>query len=460
MKSLKFKTLVLALVVILAASCKKSTDPVTVDPNAKQTLTLQNGAVITGVYKNTILNIPEGTFTLKGYVYFEDGSEMNIAAGVIIKSDVSDKGAVIIERGAKINAIGTVAKPIVFTSGKAVGSRLPGDWGGIIILGKATTNRSTEPTIEGGVGKNFGGTVDNDNSGTLKYVRIEFAGIAAQPNSEINGLTLGGVGSGTTIEYVQVAYGNDDAFEMFGGTVNMKYLVAFATADDDFDFDFGYKGRIQFGVALRDPSVVDPGDAGNGVECDNDGTGTNATPLTRPVLSNFTFIGPNVDNTASKNHNFANRFRRSTNFVLNNSVLIGWMKGGLSLESDGTYNSLVGASPTSEFKNNLLHANAATYKIGSVTVAGATDVAVKTKAEASATITLAAAADAKITDPFNLTSPNLLPASGSPALTGAAFAGDLTNSFFSSTTYRGAFGTTNWMAGWTNFNFTKGANGY
>jgi hypothetical protein len=212
--------------------------------------------------------------------------------------------------------MGTAAKPIVFTSGKAVGQRNPGDWGGIIILGKAKTNRSTEPTIEGGVGKNFGGTVDNDNSGTLKYVRIEFAGIASQPNSEINGLTLGGVGSGTTIEYVQVAYGNDDAFEIFGGTVNAKYLVAYATADDDFDFDFGYSGRIQFGVALRDPSVVDPGDAGNGIECDNDGTGTNATPATRPVLSNFTFVGPNVDNTASKNHNYANRFRRATNFVL------------------------------------------------------------------------------------------------------------------------------------------------
>jgi len=459
MKSLKFKALILA-VAVMAASCQKSSEPDPVDPNAKQTLTLQNGAVISGVYKNTILNVPEGNFTLKGYVYFEDGSEINIAAGATIKSDVSDKGALIIERGAKINAIGTSTKPIVFTSGKAVGQRNPGDWGGIIILGKAKTNRSTEPTIEGGVGKNFGGTVDNDNSGTMKYVRIEFAGIASQPNSEINGLTLGGVGSGTTIEYVQVAYANDDAFEIFGGTVNAKYLVAYATADDDFDFDFGYTGRIQFGVAMRDPSFIDPGDAGNGIECDNDGTGTNATPATRPVLSNFTFVGPNVDNTASKNHNFANRFRRSTNFVLNNSVLIGWMKGGLSLESDATYNSFVGASPTSEFKNNLLHAHAGTYRIGSVTVAGATDAAVKTKAEGSATITLTTTADAKLTDPFNLSSPNFLPAAGSPALTGAAFAGDLTNSFFTSTTYRGAFGTTNWMAGWTSFNFTKGASGY
>jgi hypothetical protein len=460
MKSLKFKTLILALVV-LVASCKKNAEPeVVIDPNAKKIVTLKNGEIISGVYKNTVLNVPEGTFTLKGYVFFEDGSEINVAAGAIIKSDVSDKGALIIERGAKINAIGTAAKPIVFTSGKPVGERNPGDWGGMVILGKSTTNRTTEPTIEGGIGKNYGGTVAADNSGTLKYVRIEFAGIAAQPNSEINGLTLGGVGSGTTIEYVQVIYGNDDAFEIFGGTVNAKYLVAFATADDDFDFDFGYTGRIQFGVALRDPSFIDAGDAGNGVECDNDATGTTATPLTRPVLSNFTFIGPNVDNTASKNHNFANRFRRSTNFVLNNSVLMGWMKGGLSLESDGTYNSLVGATTTSEFKNNLLHANTAQYRIGSVTVAGATGDAVKAKAEASATLTLATTAEVKINDPFNLKAPNLLPAAGSPALTGAAFAGDLTNSHFTATTYRGAFGTTDWMAGWTSFNFTKGANGY
>lgn len=458
MRSLKLKALIVAATIFTASCTKDNPDPA--NPSGKQTITLQNGGSITGVYKNTVLNVPEGTFTLKGYVFFEEGSEINIAPGAVIKSDITNKGALIIERGAKINAIGTAAKPIVFTSGKPVGERNPGDWGGVVILGKAKTNRTTEPTIEGGIGKNYGGTVDNDNSGTLKYVRIEFAGIAAQPNSEINGLTLGGVGSGTTIEYVQVSYGNDDAFEIFGGTVNAKYLVAYGTADDDFDFDFGYTGKIQFGISLRNPSVVDPGDAGNGIECDNDGTGTLATPVTRPVLSNFTFIGPNVDLTASKNHNFANRFRRSSNFVLNNSVLIGWMKGGLSLESDASYNSFVSTANTSEFKNNLLHANTAPYKIGSVTVVGATDIAVKAKAEANGTITLAAAADAKITDPFNLLSPNLLPAAGSPALSGSAFAGDLSNTFFTTTTYRGAFGSNNWLAGWSNFNFTKGTNGY
>src|SRR6476660_2220283 len=141
MKSLKFKSLMLAAVLFAGACKEDNTEPV--DQGGKQTVTLQNGAVITGVYKNTILNVPEGNFTLKGYVHFEEGSEINIAAGATIKSDVSDKGALIIERGAKINAIGTAAKPIVFTSGKSVGSRLPGDWGGIIVLGKAKTNRTT-----------------------------------------------------------------------------------------------------------------------------------------------------------------------------------------------------------------------------------------------------------------------------------------------------------------------------
>ena len=146
------------------------------------------------------------------------------------------------ERGAKIEANGTASNPIVFTSGKAAGSRLRGDWGGIIILGNAPTNRplSPAPLVEGGVDRRYGGTTANDNSGTMRYVRIEFAGIAAEPGSEINGLTLGGVGSGTTLEYIQVSYGNDDAYEFFGGTVNAKYLVSYATSDDDYDFDFGY----------------------------------------------------------------------------------------------------------------------------------------------------------------------------------------------------------------------------
>ena len=290
---------------------------------------------LSGNINTTTTLTSDKVWTLKGYVYVTDGAKLIIQPGTTIISDVAEKGALCIERGAQIIAEGTATKPIIFTSGKAVGERTPGDWGGIIILGKAKTNRSSEPTIEGGIGRAFGGINDADNSGVLKYVRIEYAGIAAMPNSEINALTLGGVGSGTIIENVQTVYANDDAFEFFGGTVNAKNLYAYATADDDFDFDFGYTGTITNGVAKRDPQFVDSGDAGNGVECDNDGTGSSAQPTTHPKLLNMILVGPNVS-TALSNHNLGLRFRRATQFTMKNSVVWGWMKGGLSLESNET----------------------------------------------------------------------------------------------------------------------------
>ena len=290
---------------------------------------------LTGNINTTTTLTSDKVWTLKGYVYVTDGAKLIIQPGTTIVSDVAEKGALCIERGSQIIAEGTPTKPIVFTSGRPEGQRSPGDWGGIVILGRAKTNRSSEPTIEGGIGRPYGGTNDSDNSGVMRYVRIEYAGIAAMPNSEINALTLGGVGNGTILENIQTIYANDDAFEFFGGTVNGKNLYAFATADDDFDFDFGYTGTITNGVAKRDPQFVDSGDAGNGVECDNDGTGSSAQPYTHPKLFNMILVGPNTS-SALANHNLGLRFRRSTQFTMKNSIVWGWMKGGLSLESNET----------------------------------------------------------------------------------------------------------------------------
>jgi hypothetical protein len=298
-------------------------------------INIPTSTTLTGNINTTTTLTADKVWTLKGYVYVTDGAKLIIQPGTTIVSDISEKGALVIERGAQIVAEGTATKPIVFTSGKAVGERAPGDWGGIVILGRAKTNRTSEPTIEGGIGRPYGGTNDGDNSGVLRFVRIEYAGIAALPNSEINALTLGGVGNGTIIENVQTIYANDDAFEFFGGTVSARNLYAFATADDDFDFDFGYTGTITNGVAKRDPQFVDSGDAGNGVECDNDGTGSPAQPYTHPKLYNMVLVGPNVS-TALANHNLGLRFRRATQFTMKNSIVWGWMKGGLSLESNET----------------------------------------------------------------------------------------------------------------------------
>ena len=449
----------LILFATIISSCSKDSDEPTDGGAALEIVNLQSGATLQGSYSGKDVRLAEGSYTLKAYVYLTGGSKLTIAPGSVIKSDVAEKGALIVERNSQLIADGTAAKPIVFTSGRPVGQRNPGDWGGIILLGNAPTNRTSEPTIEGGVGRAYGGTVATDNSGIIRYVRIEFAGIAAEPNSEINGLTLGGVGSGTVIDYVQTVYANDDAYEFFGGTVNAKHLVAYATADDDFDFDFGYGGKIQYGVSLRDPLFVDGGDAGNGIECDNDATGSAATPLTKPILSNFTILGPNGAANTAANHNFANRFRRGTTFVINNSIMLGHPDGGLSLESNGTYSAFIAG--TSEFKNNIVFALTAPFKLGSdVTVTGATAAAIQTKALADGTVSIANSAAAGLTDAFNLSTPNFLPAGGSIALTGAAFTGTIGDSFFDKVAYKGAFGTTNWMAGWTSFTYVKTANGY
>ena len=339
------KLLAIILLLGLFSSCNKDLGGDDRPINVPLTTTLN------GTYQETITLTADKVWTLKGYVYITDGSRLIIQPGTTIVSDIAEKGALIIERGAQIIAEGTPTKPIVFTSGKPEGQRAPGDWGGIVILGMAKTNRATEPTIEGGVGRAFGGTLDNDNSGVLKYVRIEYAGIAALPNSEINALTLGGVGSGTIIENIQTIYANDDAFEFFGGTVSPKNLYAYATADDDFDFDFGYTGTITNGVAKRDPQFVDNGDAGNGVECDNDGTGSPAQPYTHPKLYNMILVGPN-NSSALANHNLGLRFRRGTQFTMKNSVIWGWMKGGLSLESNETAGFV--KDGVSVFENNSI----------------------------------------------------------------------------------------------------------
>jgi len=324
-------------------SCKKESG-IDVNPiNVPSSTTLNGNINITTTLTS------DKVWTLKGYVYVTDGAKLIIQPGATIISDIAEKGALIIERGAQIIAEGTAAKPIVFTSGKTAGEKAPGDWGGIVILGKATTNRTSEPIIEGGIGRPYGGTSDLDNSGILKYVRIEYAGIAAMPNSEINALTLGAVGSGTIIENVQTIYANDDAFEFFGGTVNVKNLYAYATADDDYDFDFGYRGSVSYSVSKRDPQFVDAGDAGNGIECDNDGTGTSVQPFTHPKLDNMILVGP-FDAASLANHNLGLRWRRATQFTMTNSKIIGYQKGAFSMESNETAQAY--KDGVSKFQNN------------------------------------------------------------------------------------------------------------
>jgi hypothetical protein len=278
-------------------------------------------------------------YLIKGFYYVRDGVTLTIQPGTVIRCDKDTKGTLLIERGAKLIAEGTSSQPIIFTSNLPVGSRSYGDWGGIVLCGKASINvPGGTAIIEGGPTSVYGGGAnpdDADNSGTLKFIRIEFPGIPFVPDKEINGLTFGGLGTGTHVEYIQISYSGDDSFEWFGGTVNAKHLVAFCGWDDEFDTDFGFRGMLQFLVGLRDKDIADPGSGSNGFESDNDGTGSTNTPVTQPIFSNVSLYGPKYTLNTSINSNFKRsmHLRRNTKINVYNSVFTGYPTG---LFIDGT----------------------------------------------------------------------------------------------------------------------------
>ena len=314
------------------------------------------------------------TYYLRGQIYVKNNATLTIDPGVIVRGDATAAGAgLFITKGAKLIAEGTATSPIIFTSDKAVGARVKGDWGGIVLLGKGALNiNNGVNNIEGiaaSVDTQFGGglTPDNaDNSGSLKYVRIEFAGYVYAANQEINGLTLGAVGSGTTIDYVQVSHSNDDSFEWFGGAVNCKHLVAFRGLDDDFDTDNGYSGKVQFCLAVRDPNIADAPSVSTseGFESDNNSAGDSATPFTSAVFSNCTMVGPSYRTTLPNGgtmptgaYKRAARLRKNTKISIYNSIFMDYLEG-LHIDSSGS--ALNGAAELNalnnelQFKNNIL----------------------------------------------------------------------------------------------------------
>ncbi len=417
--------------------------------------------------------LPKGTYTLKGWVYVCEGSQLTIEAGSIIKGDKGTKAALIVERGGQIFAQGTASKPIVFTSAEPAGQRKPGDWGGIIICGRAKNNK-TEMTIEGGPRSKHGGNDDNDNSGVLSYVRCEFAGYPLLPDQEINGITLGSVGRGTKIDHVQVSYSNDDSFEWFGGSVNCSHLVAFHGWDDDFDTDNGFSGKVQFCLSARNPRIADKS-VSNSFESDNNADGTTTSPVTSCVFSNVTFIGPigqdaaftNTTgfitggdwnpNNGSKLGQFqaAMHIRRSSNLSCFNSVAIGYPVG-LIVENDKGSNTQGSAT------NGDL-------KLSHIFFAGMTQLASDANKQFGADLgTFSAAyfnkselgnrsfnaiADLKLRQP-NSTQNGFdpRPSTGSPLLGAASFSDAKVSSGFTSVNYIGAFSDKeSWLTGWTEF---------
>ena len=328
-------------------------------------------SVTTNITTNTTWTYGK-TYKLTGLIYVTNGATLTIQPGVIVKGVYTNTGtALIITKGSKIDAVGTAARPIVFTSNKAAGERAPGDWGGIILLGKAGFNvNSGINNIEGitaTVNTEYGGgtsPIQTDNSGTLKYCRIEFPGFVFSPNNEINGLTLGAVGSGTTIDYVQVSHSGDDSFEWFGGSVNCKHLVAYKGLDDDFDTDNGYKGVVQYALAVRDPSMADNPSISTSecFESDNNagGTTTSGTDNTSAIFTNCTLIGPKFRAsiapivTLASGYERAFRLRRATELKVFNSIILDFKSNILFIDGSAALANATAATPKLIFKNNTL----------------------------------------------------------------------------------------------------------
>ena len=469
---------------------------------------VSNTVTISGkITKDTTLLAKDVNY-LSGLVYVTKGVTLTVEAGAkVMGKSGTDVAALVICRGAKLVAKGTSEKPIVFTSAQP--NPASGDWGGIVLLGTASVNQSLTwkgtsykglTSVEGGVNDasvgyglagsgdpDFPTAKDDDNSGILQYVRIEYAGYAYQPDNELNSLTMAGVGNGTTIDHIQVIYAKDDAYEWFGGTVNCKYLIAYKTQDDDFDTDYGFSGNVQFGIALRDSLIADISNS-EAFESDNDGNGSDFSPKTTAVFSNMTAIGPRINPTTAKGNNLfyaGAQIRRNSGISIQNSIIAGWPRGITIDESKVTTNGSTYKNLTDSIvrlKNVTLAGN--TVDLLYVGKSGASTN--KTDADLLAVFSTASynnsilsSSDAnilKLIQPFNYTNPDFTPyASAGPATSGnlsgtygtlglntsldyksnGSFADSkLQDAFFDKTaTFRGAVAPSGvnqtWWKGWT-----------
>lgn len=388
-------------------------------------------------------------YVLKQLTYVQAGATLTIEAGTTIAGDSSS--ALIVSRDGKLVAEGTAAAPIVFTSSLPVGQRgsSQGDWGGIVLLGRARINTvGGENNAEGVADEarnKYGGSDDAYDCGTLKYVRVEFAGRPLSANNELNGVTFYACGSATQVDYLQVHRGVDDGIEFFGGTVNVKHVVITGSDDDGLDWDRGWTGKAQFLIAAQIP-----GRGNHGIEADNDSNNADLTPRSAPTLYNVTLVGRNPDTAASEGPSRGVLLRVGTagklhNFIVTNFTDKGFMVDGAASATQWTQGAL-------SISNSIFFENPASlidYVSSPRADGGITDNLLNEVTELAApSLANRFDVDPQLTAATNVTAPNFKPASGSPALTGGATPPN--DGFFDvSATFVGAIGDTDWTSGWT-----------
>jgi hypothetical protein len=426
-------------------------------------------------------------YTLKGFIHVANGATLTIQPGTRIQGDFNTVGSsLFVLRGAKIQAVGTAAAPIVFTSSRPAGQRQPGDWGGLLIIGNAPDNRGGVVNIEGtgtdGAdivgGKNYfvqynGGTVATDNSGTLQYVRVEFGGYATLVDQEFNSFTFAAVGSGTRVSYTQALAGLDDSYEFFGGGFDIDHIVAFETGDDMFDMSEGWSGRMQYLIGYNSVQLTPRTGAGfysvdiEGIENDGcNGTGCtqgfDTAPFTSPLVANFTLIGCGDVACSGTGGGYGLMLRRGTGGYYVNGIVSRFPRAGVSVRDAATYvragsTATPNAATADLVVSHVLFSEVPTAFQTPSATQFAFDLAGNNLVSSAATTqSLFTTLPATGVVPTDIASFDFTPAAGSAAASGglATFTGKIATkggTTVAGTNYLGAVqpGGTKWWQGWT-----------
>ena len=398
-----FGTLQYRVIAVGAGGSSGASDPAEV---VNEQMMAPMGTLSTRVGPGEIRTLSADTvYTLQGVVTVEDGGELHIPAGTHIQGSTEvQPSALIVRAGGKLFSEGTEDEPVVFTSSNPPEERSKGDWGGIVLNGRSLCNFPAGECVGEGSSGQYGGTDRNDNSGTIVYTRIEYAGFEVSFGNELNALTMNGVGDGTTIHHVQTHAGSDDGFEWFGGTVNTHHLLATDISDDSFDYSTGFQGMGQFWLAQQDP---DDGD--NGFEVDGNEDDYNAEPFTVPLLVNVTLIGKGMNGEGGTEGESVDgfRLRRGTGGHIVNALVIGFGGDGLDIDNDETVARM--QAGLFSIRNSIIALNADAFE----------------DAEEEAIFNTEGwgnrvGVDPMLGDPFDRVHPDFQPQAGSPALEGAA----------------------------------------
>jgi hypothetical protein len=492
----RLTTLAFAVALTAMAACTddEGNGPVVIPPGSAD--------ITTDIVANRTL-FAETTYTLKGFIHVANGATLTIQPGTTIRGEAVDNNflgsSLFVLRGARIIAVGTATEPIVFTSSRATG-RQPGDWGGLIIIGNGVINRTVTAGIElegsgtmavgttDSAGRNYRlfydkGTLNTDNSGELRYVRVEFGGFAPSNNAELNSFTFAAVGSGTKLSYLQALAGLDDSFEFFGGAVDADHLVSYEAGDDHFDMSEGYIGRLQFLIALQTTQLtprtgaigalsVDPqgieNDGCNGAGCATDTF--NSVPLNIPLVANFTVIGTGSDATSGTGGGYGMHLRRGTGGYYVNGIVARWSRAAMRVEHAATYSRGGSTTAPAIATTDLLVSNILTTETPTLFRAAADHFSFDVTANAitnnttATTASLFTAFAATTSTATTEAAFDWTPSGTSPAATGgmATFTGRVatkatgassTGHTYAGTAYMGAAapGGVKWWQGWTRY---------